>query len=117
MYKAKTNLGIAVKLVFQLTQHVRDEQLMRSFIDYFNCGTISKSRESFVYRVEKFSDIQNKILPFFNKYQIQGVKQQDYLDFCKAAEQMENKTHLTKEGLSLIKGIKTGMNKGRSRRE
>ena len=117
MYKAKTSLGMAVKLVFQLTQHARDEQLMRSFIDYFNCGTICKSRESFVYRVEKFSDIQNKIIPFFNKYQIQGVKQQDYLDFCKAAEEIENKNHLTKGGLSQIKEIKTGMNKGRSRRE
>ena len=113
-YKAGTKTGEAVRLVFQLTQHVRDEQLMRSFIDYFNCGNICKSRESFVYRVEKFSDIQNKIIPFFNKYQIQGVKHQDYLDFCRATELIENKAHLTKEGLSEIKEIKTGMNKGRT---
>lgn len=32
IYKAQTKTGEAVKLVFQLTQHVRDEQLMRSFI-------------------------------------------------------------------------------------
>ena len=116
-FKAGTNTGEAVKLVFQLTQHVRDEQLMISFIDYFNCGNICKSRESFVYRVEKFSDIQNKIIPFFNKYQIQGVKHLDYLDFCKTAELIENKSHLTKEGLYQIKEIKTGMNKGRTRKE
>ncbi len=86
---------------------------MRSFIDYFNCGYICKSRESFVYRVEKFSDIQTKIIPFFNKYQIQGVKYLDYLDFGQTAELIENKAHLTTEGLSQIKEIKSGMNKGR----
>lgn len=56
IYKAQTKTGEAVKLVFQLTQHVRDGQLMRSFIKYINCGNICKSRESFVYRVDKFSD-------------------------------------------------------------
>jgi len=116
-YKAKTKIGEAVKIVFQLTQHVRDEQLMRSFIDYFNCGSIFKSRESFVYRVEKFSDIQNKIIPFFKKYKIQGIKFLDYLDFCNTAELIENKAHLTKEGLDQIQKIKTGMNKGRTWKE
>lgn len=85
IYKAQTKIGEAVKLVFQLTQHVRDEQLMSSFIKYFNCGNICKSRESFVYRVDKFSDIEDKIIPFFNKYKIQGVKLLDYIDFCKTA--------------------------------
>jgi hypothetical protein len=36
----------------------------------------------------------------FNKYQIKGVKFQDYLDFCKAAELMKNKAHTTREGAS-----------------
>jgi len=91
VYKSKTKTGEAVKLVFQLTQHVRDEQLMRSFIDYFNCGYICKSRESFVYRVENFTDIQTKIIPFFNKYHIQGVKNLDYKDFCDTARLIEKK--------------------------
>ena len=137
-YKAGTKTGEAVKLVFQLTQHVRDEQLMRSFINYFNLsprpgcarpkgsllilrrrisGNVYKSRESFVYRVEKFSDILNIIIPFFNKYQIQGVKHLDYIDFVKTAELIENKAHLTKEGLDKIKEIKNGINKGRTRKE
>jgi LAGLIDADG endonuclease len=86
---------------------------MRSFVKYFNCGNIYKSRESFVYRVEKFSDIENKIIPFFNKYKIQGVKYLDYIDFCKTAELLKNKTHITKKGLEQIRAIKIGMNKGR----
>ncbi len=116
-YKAGTKTGKAVKLVFQLTQHVRDEQLMRSFINYFNCGNVYKSRESFVYRVEKFSDILNIIIPFFNKYQIKGIKRLDYIDFVKTAELIENKAHLTKKGLDKIKEIKNGINKGRTSKE
>jgi hypothetical protein len=37
----------------------------------------------------------------------------DYEDFCKVAELMKNKAHLTQEGLNQILKIKDGMNKGR----
>lgn len=35
--------------------------------------------------VSKFSDIENIIIPLFEKYPIQGTKQLDYLNFCKIA--------------------------------
>jgi hypothetical protein len=35
------------------------------------------------------------------------------LDFCKAADLMKNKAHLTKEGLDKIISLKSGMNRGR----
>jgi hypothetical protein len=112
--KAGTKTGEAVKLVFQLTQHVRDEQLMKSFINYFDCGNVHKNKESFVYEVGKFSDILTKILPFFYKYPIIGVKNLDYIDFISAAELIKNKDHLSPEGLDNIKKLKAGMNKERS---
>ena len=106
-------LGFQCKLMFRITQHTRDEQFMRSLIVYLDCGNIHKHREVFDYLVEKLSDINNKIIPFFNKYQIEGVKSKDFEDFCKAAELMRNKAHLTEEGLSKIREIKSGMNTGR----
>ena len=33
-------LGYQVRLKFQLTQHSRDEQLMRSLVRYFDCGNL-----------------------------------------------------------------------------
>jgi len=37
--KSSTNrTGLQVELVFQITQHTRDEQLLLSFIKYFGCG-------------------------------------------------------------------------------
>lgn len=37
-YESKANLGVTVQLVFQITQHTRDEALMNSLISYFDCG-------------------------------------------------------------------------------
>lgn len=102
-----------MQLVFQLTQHSRHEKLIRNFIDYFDCGNIYKDGNNFVFRVSKFDDIDNKIIPFFQKYPVIGVKSEDFRDFCRAALVIKNKKHLTREGLDEIFLIKTGMNKGR----
>ena len=86
---------------------------MKSFIDYFNCGSISKNSTRIDYTVVKQEDLIFKIIPFFDKYKIVGVKLQDYIDFKKVAELIRTKDHLTTSGLKKIKEIKEGMNKGR----
>ena len=53
---------------------------MKSFINYLNCGTVNKNRDVSVFRVTKFDDIINKIIPFFKKHPIQGVKALDFAD-------------------------------------
>lgn len=53
-----------VLLVFQITQHKRDELLMRSFIEYFSCGKVYKHNDAYDFRVTKFSDLITKIVPF-----------------------------------------------------
>ena len=61
----------------------------------------------------KFSDIVQKVIPFFEKYQIEGVKAEDFADFCRAAELMKSKKHNTKEGIEEINTLKERMNRGR----
>ena len=95
--------GYQVQLVFQLTQHSRDENLMKILIKYFDCGSIVKDRESIKYRVEKFSDNYEKIIPFFSLNRIWGVKFLDYLDWCQVADIIKEKGHLTIEGLNKIR--------------
>lgn len=112
IYKSKASkIGMAVKLVFQLTQHSRDEDLIRSFINYFECGFVIKHNEAFDYKVVKFLDIKEKIIPFFKKYPIRGVKSQDFEDFLLASELFKVKK-LT-ENFEKIQKIKAGMNKRR----
>ena len=107
--------GFQVKLVFQLTQHYRDVALMESLIKLLDCGSCGQplNYNHVDFRIQKFSDICNKVVPFFQKYPLIGVKSKDFEDFCKVAELMQNKEHLTAEGLDQIRQIKAGMNKGR----
>lgn len=109
-----TNNLTSASLIFKVTQHVRDTDLLKELINYFNCGyykACTNNAGDFI--VTKFNDINSIIIPFFNKYPILGSKLRDYLDFVKVAELIQKKDHLTTDGLEKIKQIKLGMNKGR----
>ena len=107
--------GSRVQLKFILTQHSRDEQLIISFIEYFGCGKAYKrsSSNAIDFVVGRLSDIINKIIPFFKNYPILGNKAKDFEDWCKVAEMLKEKKHLTLEGLEEIRKIKTAMNRDR----
>ena len=105
-----------VQLVFQLTQHSRDEKLMHSLISFFDCGNIFKDGNNFILRVTKFNDIENKVIPFFQNGPLLGVKSEDFKDFTLVASLVKQKEHLTAEGLEDICRIKSGMNKGRKQK-
>ena len=115
IFNVTTKVGVAVQLIFQLTQHCRDKQLMVSLIKYLDCGNVFKNRETVNLIETKFENLNNKIIPFFQKYQILGIKYEDFKDFCLVAYLMKEKKHLTEEGLVLLKirKIKAGMNRGR----
>jgi hypothetical protein len=66
-----------------------------------------------IFKVTSYSDISEKIIPFFNKYPVLGVKSKDFEDFKKVANLMEKRLHLTPEGLDQIKKRKLGMNRKR----
>jgi len=55
--------GHQIFLVFKLVQHSRDEQLMRSLVDYLGCGNIYVDASAVENRVTKFSDLTDKIIP------------------------------------------------------
>lgn len=97
---------------------------MSNFVKYFDGGIISQFSEAYSYRIMKGapfffyklnkkgapSDMRDKIILFFVKYPILGSKAQDFYDFCKVADLMKDKKHLTPKGLDQICKIKEGMN-------
>ena len=110
----KENSNAFIELIFQINQHVRDKQLMACIAEYLECGKIYKhSLNAVVYRVSKASNLTEKVIPFFIKYPILGIKALDFKDFCSLAELISNKAHYTEEGLSQIIRIKANMNTGR----
>lgn len=108
-----SKLGEAVWLKFILTQHIRDNVFLHSLISTLNCGRYVTKPGYGEFIVEKFKDIDEKILPIFETFKLHGVKSKEYEDFKKAAAIIRNKDHLTREGLDNIKKIKGQMNKNR----
>jgi hypothetical protein len=88
---------------------------MNSLISYLGCGNIKHYQKYswLQFIVSKFSDIDEKIIPIFKENKILGTKSKDFEDWCRAAELMKNKAHLTPSGLEEIRKLKYGMNGGR----
>jgi hypothetical protein len=111
--KANTKIGERVQLIFQLTQHIIDEELIRSLIQYLDCGGVTLSSSHLDFRVTKLEDILTKIIPGFEKNPVLGVKFKDYQNFIQVARLMKDGQHLTAEGFEKIRRMKLGMNRGR----
>lgn len=113
IFKSTTKLGKTARLFFTITQHSREEQLIRTLVDYLGCGSVYLTKNAVDFKVGKIDDLIDKVIPFFEEYNIIGVKSQDYLDFKLIAGFMKNGDHLTAEGLDKISQIKARMNTGR----
>ena len=113
--KATNKIGYRVQLRFRITQHYRDIRLMKTIIKYLDSGNIYEypNQNAVSIVIVNFSDIINKIIPFFEKNPLLGIKTYDYLDWCQIALLMKDSSHLTIEGLNKIRTIKSGMNKSR----
>jgi hypothetical protein len=111
--KNNTTSRLTPNLVFQITQHERDINLIKSFIEYFGCGRIKKEKPIVNFIVSNFSDIENKIVPFFTNYPLQGAKALNLIDFLKTVDIIKTKRHLTKDGMEEILDIKARMNRKR----
>jgi hypothetical protein len=112
----KSSKGGSVGFRFLITQHIRDTELLKSLINYLGCGKyyIRPLRPMYGdYLVTKFKDIQDKIIPFFEKYPVKGVKFDDFSDLKQVMSLRENNNTLTEEVLAEIQLIRSGMNKGR----
>ena len=105
--------GSRVTLLFVVTQHIRDEFLLKSLVSFFGCGQTYSYKEYTEFRCQSLKYNFEKIIPFFNKYPVIGVKSLDFEDWRKVAKLIETKVHLTNEGFEQIRLIKKGMNKGR----
>ena len=98
IFKSETILGFTVKLEFVITQHSKDELLLRrgprrthwmrrgplnvmvrpsrlTVARAAHCGYVSKNNsDTLNFTVTKFSDLEKIIIPFFKKYRILGIK-------------------------------------------
>lgn len=129
-------IGSRVQLRFSITLNIREKELIKGLLLYFNLGYLNVPplpsmkelgtgvqdiSDKYIYvwkdtvglQVMNFSDITDVIIPFFDKYRVHGQKSLDYEDFKKVVEICKAKDHLNSEGLKKIMDIKLGMNRSR----
>lgn len=85
------NIGIRPKTKqiyfrFAITQHSKDLELMKLFINFFKCGKINIRKKNFRcdYYIQDSKKINNHIISHFDKYPLQNKKTKDFLYFKKA---------------------------------
>lgn len=111
--------GATVHLHFHIKMKAEDEQLLENVKKELGCGEVyfqndNRSNHANCYRfsVSSHRDVLQHIIPFFKEYPLQSAsKQASFAKFCKIAKCIENKEHLTKEGIGKIRNLKKGMNK------
>ena len=106
----KMSVGWQVLPEFRIVEHERDESLLKELQQFFGAGKVvvnHGSRKEL--RIRKLEDLK-KIILFFKQYSLKTKKKKDLQKFEKILELMENKEHLTIEGLTKIANLCWSMN-------
>lgn len=106
--------GWQVKPIFKISLHKKDRALLESIQRSLGVGKIYKhGKDSLDFRVSSLKNIR-VVLNHFDKYPLITKKFADYLLFKQAVKLVEQKEHLTKEGLLKLVSIKAALNLGLS---
>jgi len=81
--------GYQTLFEFVITQGEKSKSAMKAIRNYFGCGGIYINRRYdnhkynlLRYCVRRQSDLKEKIVPFFRKYQLQSSKRQQFETYC-----------------------------------
>ncbi len=109
-------LGWGVQLKFQIGLHTKDLNLLYLLQQYLgDVGSIhlARNRDIVNYSIDSNVDL-NKLIIHLEKYPLLTQKAADFLLFIQAVKLVNNKAHLTVEGLNQIVNIKASMYLGLS---
>lgn len=94
--------GWVVDPMFSVYQHKKNRNILEIFQKELQCGYIVEKQgnpEVLVLVVDNRRTLEEKIIPFFNKYRFLGTKWNDFLLFSQIVQMMKEKKHLEKSGL------------------
>ncbi|MBI3290007.1 LAGLIDADG family homing endonuclease [Candidatus Microgenomates bacterium] len=108
------NNRIEVRLIFEIELREDDIEVLERVKLTLGCGNIyhlnyekyKKWKPHYKYKVSNLKDITKKVIPFFKKYPLQAKKKYSFEVFCKTAELIIAKKHLTLEGVEEIRKLK-----------
>lgn len=75
------------KAQFMITARKDEQDLFKKIKDFFGCGNIYKALDREIhYCVSNTDDLKNIVCPFFEKYQLQGKKKNDFILWAEAID-------------------------------
>jgi hypothetical protein len=113
-----TTLGWQVQPEFTVVQSSRSRHVLEELAEVFGCGHVSDNRrhdnhrtDLSRYRVTRFSELRDVIVPFFQTHQLRTSKRNDFEKFADIVGLMQLGTHRTMTGIEKIAGIAETMNR------
>ena len=115
--KSRLRLKWQVFPEFVITQGMKTKNAVKKVKKYFGCGEIYLNRRHdnhhehlIKYVVRNREDLLEKIIPFFEKYQLLSAKKKDFQVFARIVRMMKKKEHLKGKGLGKIRLMVRAMN-------
>lgn len=102
-----------VRVSISLPLHSKERSLLKQIQVFFGCGVLvsdSNFRNVCYFRVNSFKEIMLYIIPFFQKHSLRTTRELEFNDLASVVSIMIQNKHLTSDGLSKIRSIKSGMN-------
>lgn len=115
LIKSNMKVGWTVLARLIITLHKKDVGLLYRIQSCLgDVGTITVRNNSDVvdFVAGSVGDLVNKVIPFFLKYPLITRKRADFIIFSNIVELINQKEHLTLEGIQKIVSLKASMNKG-----
>ena len=110
IFKNSTSkLGWQVFPEFVITQGKKSLPALELIHEFFGCGKIFVNKRYdnhhehlYRYCVRSVSELQEHIIPFFQKHKLRTAKQKDFELFAEIVELLNQKKHLIQSGLKII---------------
>ncbi len=117
--RKKMKLGIEVRPSFSIAQHKTSLACLELILSNFNCGGIrfNKIDQTYKYEIRNIKDLNDIIIPHFEKYGLLTIKQKDFLKFKRICQMIyHDSSHLNRDGLIEIINLAYSMNSSGKRK-
>jgi hypothetical protein len=118
-----TSSGWQIFPEFVITQGAKSLTALEEIQKFFECGKLYVNRRKdnhkenlYRYCVRSFKDLEEKIMPFFQKHPLRTAKKEDFNKFVQILSLMNKGLHLTSKGASEIARIIETMNRKKQSR-
>ena len=114
----RNNYGWQVFPEFVVSQGEKSRNALKKIEKFFKCGYINLNtrrdnhhEQMLKYCVRSIHDLNQKIIPFFEKNKLKTYKQKDFQVFRKVIKMMLAKKHRSEKGLEKIRSLLQTMNR------